>query len=1109
MPPAIRRRIFSFLFLAFASIGCGDKIPNTSSISDRSPTIVHFDPTTPLLDGVPWPNDSLCRPPYREDEPCYPNVSTTGLPTVVEGWVASVNNSRGWPTTSSIFLPFERATDAFFGPAIDLSRFLTSQRDYDFTNDAIYLIDLTTGLPVALDFGNDLTSFILEAPIALDPSDPHRDSPSIIVETEDERYDDVSHAFVPARMSDNSETAVPMYSPDWDRDSDGLLDVPVYEHGQHCSETQLDTQSSRAERARCLADNLIPFYEPVRDQLRIRPRTVLRENTPYALVVTNRLLDNRQRSIGSPFAAIFHPTQEKSARRVEAILSNPNGAEYYGSLAGTGLSDVRFLFKFTTASPVSDFRSLSEMLAPPSARTSVEFFEPIDLDEQCGTQSLRARLLQVLASSFKLDLGEQAALKDALTSIARLLPGQFDHPQYTSFDGDSLHIRQEPSTQMVSIPLMLTIPKDVSKNRSLPTVILNHDVKTNRFDGLRSAGQAASLGLSYLVYDRVGAMSPFDSDSLESLRKELQKEKTSDCARNFARILLAERSDNADILPSPLSIDVLSTQARWLASSVELGVLTKTISHRENDDGRAPNAPELDILGSIGQGEGAAIAGLAATLPVAPKTLVVVDPTTTPSSAWARGMTWGTAPTDRLDLFGPRIAGVLASSIPAVQTQCSDSETSLRLVSSTQQYLGHEVGCLPLRLENNVRFPEGATVVVTNLRSFERRCVGMTNLGEFSLGIPTHAGDSLELLVFDGRNAVRRFGRNADCELSEPGLKPQLNLTVSNAVKSAPWVPTGLGLERQSIELKNTIAWADVAFGKANPTTFFAALGQKSAGENAVGSLIILSPGDPLVSPSEGLAIAVASGLVPYLPPEFLADRKHFDMAADTTPSLLFQDLGQITAQTSLSMGHLAESAPWLMRHDPAPVECGINRVASGILPEICQPDCQSDTDCPKNSLCIDQRCETAKVSRDLCGQYLFDFDHLAGDAPGTNEQTAVIPTRLTRYAGTIDATNLAALWLPRTSSDFDNTENGPSTPGAPNWPLTALALPLSDPRGGHGIPMDNVCQRFRFGSYLPHLIARFFLSRARSYSPVSDGKDQSCLALPNAQLTCPFLGTH
>lgn len=1099
MPLVKKRLVLTCITATVTSFGCGERIPNAPYVPSSSQTAVRYDPTSPLLNDVPWPNDGLCWLNSQDDEPCLPNVAIATLPAIISDWVSSVNDTPGWATTSTLYLPFRRADDAFAGPALDLSRFLTVQRDTDFTNDAIYLIDLATGLPVPLDYGSALSSVILREPVALDPSDSHRDSPSLLVETEDERYDETSGTIIPAQSSDDSVTGSSIYRPEWDRDSDGVLDVPVYEQGQHCIGNQSDASSDRAARARCLADNLVAVYDPILERLQIRPRAPLRESTTYALVVTNRLLDNRQRPIVSPFATAYHPSQKASGGRVEATLSKLDSSAYYGSLAGTGLTQVPFLFTFTTASPVTDFRKLASALSNTSSKNVVDGFESLELDRRCGTSTLRAALVESLSRAFELDLGERKALDGALSNISSVVKGTYFHSNFVQFGTESIRLRQTSATETIEVPFVLTIPKTTDSPGKLSVVVVAHDVNTNRLDGFRFAGQAAHLGLGFVLYDRYGARSPLSRERLESIRKVVP----TDCFKALESVLVPERSDTNELATSPVSIDVLTTRDRWRASAIELWQLTQALKDASSSASWAENFPRLQLTGLLGEGEGGALVGLAETLPNAPKTIVVVDPMTSPARAWSRGSTWGMPVSERLSIFGPRIAGVLASQLPPIRTNCSASESSLRVLSSSQDYLGSEFGCLPLQADSGVRFPKGATVVVTNVRTLERRCVGMTNLGEFSLGIPTATGDSLELLVYDGMDLVPRFGRNDECSVEPKRSTLALVRTIPNDPKRDPTIAAGLGLERQSVEFRNALDWAEAAFAPANPTTFFAELGHSKPGSDATGTLILLSPGDPLVLPDEGLSVAVASGLVPNLPADSLITRP--ELAFDTTPTLLAGALKFPTVEQAIADGHLAESAPWLIRHDPAPVVCGVNRVDVDTLPDICRPGCATDTDCPVDSYCNAQRCEPHSIGDDLCAQSLYDEDYLAGDVSGLNAQNAVEPLRLGRYAGSPTSKNLASLWQPRATASSTDA----SVPTHPDWPLTVLSVPLSNARGAHGIPTDNVCQRFRFGTYVPHLISRFLLTDGTAFPPITNWGDHSCLEKPLAKQVCSFLDSN
>jgi hypothetical protein len=104
----------------------------------------------------------------------------------------------------------------------------------------------------------------------------------------------------------------------------------------------------------------------------------------------------------------------------------------------------------------------------------------------------------------------------------------------------------------------------------------------------------------------------------------------------------------------------------------------------------------------------------------------------------------------------------------------------------------------------------------------------------------------------------------------------------------------------------------------------------------------------------------------------------------------------------------------------------------------------------------------------------------------------------LARYAGRPNVDNLTELWSPQ------SRVLGPSVqPTHPSWPFVALALPLADPLGSHGIPRDDLCQQFRFGTYLPYLIGRFIATGGTDYPPVTNRETQLCLAHP---VDCPFL---
>lgn len=294
--------------------GCAEPAAGLAPTQDGDGPRVIFDFDHRPLPEIPFPNDIATRHDATSPTGLRINASMVA-PTEIESTARQrIDAMSGW----GVFQPISVRFDAPLSLESILSRhrdYRFGGDDYDFANDAVYIIDVTPDSPtylqpVPLDFGDGNFPVLLRTPEQYWEHDPKTATLALAYDTTNED------------LNGNG-----VLDPGEDLDLDGVLDVAnVFARADGNPELSP-------------ADDLVSFYENETNTLIFKPVLPLRERTRYAVVVTRRLFGEEGEPVRSPFSWVNHTAQTEELTPVLDAL------ERYD----LGADDIAFAWTLTTA----------------------------------------------------------------------------------------------------------------------------------------------------------------------------------------------------------------------------------------------------------------------------------------------------------------------------------------------------------------------------------------------------------------------------------------------------------------------------------------------------------------------------------------------------------------------------------------------------------------------------------------------------------------------------------------------------------------------------------------------------------------------------------------
>jgi len=971
----MRRGFIGCCLLGLALAGCdGGGLPGgwRATPNTGGPQVV-WDLEAESLPEIPLPNDIATWPDPSSPTGRRINASLIAPSGMERRLRQSFDRLDGWGTFAPLTVQFDAPLDTD-----DLlerqgrGRFASA----DWQRHAIYLIDLTTGVPVPLDVNSRLFPRAAANPDAYYDADPHEGESNLIFETRDEDLDRDG-----------------VLDPGEDTDFDGHLDRP-------------NTIDGRLDGARYeTIDEMLWFYERETNTLILRPILPMEENREYAVVLTNRLVGEDGRAVRSPFDTVHHLSQRDELENLpDLFAARP---DLYGSLASQGWSGVSFAWTFTTQSVTRDLTALRDGLygRGPFAYLADDFPPELVLSPvRGGTRTNRCDPGPRIYTVTPAELGEaidglpiaglgfpisqlDAVLETLEDSVSHFAYGFFESP-YLLGDPDAESVDDtwnvdaatgEADVDRDLVPMFIVVPKETAAHQQpFPTTLYAHGYGSLNIEAIAFAGLVARHGVATVAINAQGHGIPLGDDLLSLLDAVLGE----NCLAPLGRALAMHRArdlnnddaaDSAGLFFSAYMFHTRDTlrqstldwlqatrilrswwghpdvpNREWVGSEIETGTRAGPITFEGDVDGDG----DVDLAGDFdGDGVpdlggwdteyrqwGSSLGGIISMLNVGVEpSIVAAAPVSGGGGLFDIGMrtSLGTARHPIwLRVLGPILASQ-PSGGPDTDTACAEGDRSVfwRLADLNEDTTT-EAGCIAER-----QLDDGDAVVLRNRRNGEIACAGVGPEGRFRITVPTDVGDPLELTVLD---AARDRMDYATCEYTGAG-EPVVNDTfdtwrsgngagVNACANCASYqgetfeqgsrftAPAeGLGLQRQSPDLRRLAGLAQIALEPGDPinyarNVFLRPVTAVDVPDGRTRSVMVMNTaGDTTVPPATGNAYARAAGILAFMPPD-----APDDFADWRAPARFASTYGWSTPDDVLVEFHVLEGLADLERH-PAP----------------------------------------------------------------------------------------------------------------------------------------------------------------------------------------------
>ena len=471
-------------FAVCSFLGC-----SPASVDGLAPSVDHggpkivFDLLRTPLPEIPFPNDLATRPDSSSPTGLRINASLVA-PSQLE------RNVRGLLDTLDGFGTFAPMSVAF-DQDLDVLDLYARQNNADPNDDGAYLVDLSDGSTVPLDFNGGHFPYTLVNPSQYFLDDPNTGLYNLLFPPDNWLHPELPH-----------------------------------------------------DTVRAQADDLLTFYERDTRTLILRPVVPMKQEHRYAVVLTNRIRGTNGNAISSPHAGINHASQTVELKPLLSHLP-----------PGTQLSDIAYAWAFTTQSTTRDLEqirlglvngrgplqnmqfqyrvqagsttahsSLINVLqergaytaGTPSASQS-DYVLPV----QCaaGSTACLSSLLgdpQIQQLLIGTDPAEVQALTDTFKYVDYFVSAQFNSPSFLNTPSGAPqdqtfqidYASGNARTQDETITLTLSVPKarpEAGHVPPFPVAIVGHGYKSMRLEAILGfSGTFAKFGVASVAIDAYG-----------------------------------------------------------------------------------------------------------------------------------------------------------------------------------------------------------------------------------------------------------------------------------------------------------------------------------------------------------------------------------------------------------------------------------------------------------------------------------------------------------------------------------------------------------------------------------------------------------------------------